>query len=76
MEFLALHDSGTYTIPQLRSQSMTKQRAIRKVDIAKDKMVDLQDAGYGCDKVSRILEMLNELYWKIENGDLKPIGGS
>lgn len=55
---------------------MTKQRAIRKVDIAKDKMVDLQDAGYGCDKVSRILEMLNELYWKIENGDLKPIGGS
>jgi len=38
---------------------MNNARAIRKLEIAIDKMVDLQDGGYGCDAVTRILEMLN-----------------
>ena len=43
-----------------------KDRAIKKVEIAIDKMVDLQDAGFGCDETARILEMLNRLRGNIE----------
>ena len=38
---------------------MTKARAIRKIEIAINKMVDLQDAGYGNANIARILEQLN-----------------
>ncbi len=38
-----------------------KRRAEKKVQIAIDKMVDLQDMGHGYDAVSRILDQLNNL---------------
>lgn len=38
-----------------------KDRAIKKVEIAIDKMVGLQDMGLGCDKVARLLDMLRSL---------------
>ena len=38
-----------------------KNRAIKKIEIAIDKMVDLQSLGFGCDKITRILEQLNSL---------------
>lgn len=38
-----------------------KDRAIKKVEIAIDKMIDLQDMGFRWDDVARILEMLNSL---------------
>lgn len=38
-----------------------KARAEKKVQIAIDKMIDLQDAGFACDAVTRILEQLNAL---------------
>ena len=37
------------------------RRAIKKVEIAIDKIIDLQDDGFGCDATARILERLNEL---------------
>jgi len=46
---------------------ITKEKAIKKVNIAIDKMCDLQDAGYGCDNVSRILDKLNDLRYDIQN---------
>lgn len=46
---------------------MNKARALKKIYIAVDKMVDLKDEGYGCDKVARILELLNSLSVEIEN---------
>lgn len=42
-----------------------KDRAERKVNIAIDKMIDLQAAGFACDAVSRILEQLNALKCRI-----------
>ena len=38
-----------------------KRRAEKKVEIAIDKMIDLQDMGAGCDTVSRVLDSLNSL---------------
>lgn len=38
---------------------MTTNQAEKKVEKAIDAMVDLQAGGYGCEKVARILEMLN-----------------
>ena len=40
---------------------MKKQQARRKVEIAIDKLIDLQNAGYGNDLIARILEKLNIL---------------
>lgn len=45
---------------------MTKAQALKKVEIAIDKMVDLQDTGRGNDNIARILERLNELHGQIE----------
>lgn len=42
-----------------------KDKAIKKVQIAIDKMIDLQDMGFGQDIVSRIIEQLNTLEAKI-----------
>jgi len=42
-----------------------KERALKKVEIAIDKMVDLQDMGFGCEKVARSLEKLNALWGEI-----------
>ena len=47
---------------------MTKAQAKRKIEIAIDKMVDLQNGGYGCDEVSRILEILNSIKLEGRNG--------
>ncbi len=44
---------------------MKRGDALKKVEIATDKMVDLQDAGFGSDAVTRILEQLNALYGQI-----------
>lgn len=44
---------------------MTKrqiEQAQKKVEIAIDKMVALQDMGFGNDAIARILEMLNNLH--------------
>lgn len=39
-----------------------RQRAIKKVQVAIDKMVDLQDMGLGCEIVSCVLDQL----WKLQ----------
>lgn len=44
---------------------ITIDKAVKKVEIAIDKMVDLQDAGYGNNRIVRILEMLNELQTRL-----------
>ena len=45
---------------------MTRDTAIKKAEIAIDKMVDLQDGGFGCETVSRVIELLNSLISQIE----------
>ena len=55
----------TTKVNKMKTQT-EKDRAIKKVEIAIDKMVDLQDAGFGCDETARILEMLNRLRGNIE----------
>ena len=45
---------------------MNKTQAVKKVDIAIDKIIDLNDAGWGCEKTERILDKLNELRTEIE----------
>jgi hypothetical protein len=42
-------------------------KAVKKVERAIDAMVDLQDDGWGCDTVTRVLEMLNSLRGTIES---------
>ena len=44
---------------------MTRDRAIKKVEIAIDKMVALQDGGWGDPDISRVLELLNGLAGKL-----------
>ena len=44
-----------------------KERAIKRVEIAIDKMVALQDSGWGCDVVQRIIDQLNSLRTAIES---------
>lgn len=45
------------------------KRAQKKVEVAIDKMVDLQDMGFGRDIVTRILELRNSLHGRLaENG--------
>lgn len=46
---------------------MTKIRAIKKIEIAIDKMIDLQDAGIEGNKIERILDLLRELENTIDN---------
>lgn len=50
-----------------------KRRVAKKVEIAIDKMIDLQDDGHGCDAISRILEQLNSLSTDIE---VAPVGSA
>jgi flagellin-specific chaperone FliS len=38
-----------------------KDQAEKKCNIAIDKMIDLQDMGFGNEKIQRILDSLNEL---------------
>ena len=42
------------------------RRAIRKIEIAIDKIIDLQDDGFGCDATARILESLNALLSELQ----------
>jgi hypothetical protein len=45
-----------------------RKKAIKKAEIAIDKLVDLQDMGFGCNRVSEALDRLNgfiiEIYIK------------
>ena len=41
-------------------------RAVKKAEIAIDKMIDLQDMGFGDENIMRILDKLNMLAHKIE----------
>jgi hypothetical protein len=50
-------------IPKTKKE---KDQTRRRIERAIDKMVSLQDAGYGCDNVARILELLNDLYRRYE----------
>lgn len=43
-----------------------KDRAVKKIEIAIDKMIDLCDMGFGCDSTNRILDKLNSLKYEIE----------
>lgn len=42
-----------------------KEKATKKVEIAIDKMIDLQDMGFGNDNIARILERLNHLQTEV-----------
>lgn len=44
-----------------------KERAVKKVEIAIDKMIDLQDMGLGTDEVARILDLLGSLQGRFQN---------
>jgi len=44
---------------------MNKTQSLKKIGIAIDKMIELQEDGYACDSITRILEMLNALYTKL-----------
>jgi len=48
-----------------------KDRAEKKVQIAIDKMVDLQDIGFGSMQVTRILDALNELETEISRKETR-----
>ena len=41
------------------------ERAIKKAEIAIDKVVGIKDLGYGCDETERALELLNALLFKL-----------
>ena len=36
-----------------------RERAVKKLEIAIDKLIDLQDMGFGNDQIARALELLN-----------------
>lgn len=44
---------------------MTRSQAKKKVEIAIDKMVGLQDGGWGDPDITRVLELLNNLSSKL-----------
>lgn len=44
-----------------------KDKAVKKVQIAIDKMIGLQDMGLNSDIVTRVLEMLNSLETEIQS---------
>jgi hypothetical protein len=48
-----------------------KRRAEKKVQIAIDKMIDLEDMGAGCDAVARLLDSLRLLESTIECADIQ-----
>lgn len=43
------------------------ERAIKKVQIAIDKMIDLNDMGFGCYKIEEILTRLRSIESHLEN---------
>jgi hypothetical protein len=54
----------------MREGDMTKyqrERAIKKLEIAIDKLIDLQDMGWGDDSVARALELLNERLARLQS---------
>jgi hypothetical protein len=53
-----------------KEEAMTKyqrERAIKKLEIAIDKLIDLQDMGWGDDSVARALELLNERLARLQS---------
>lgn len=40
-----------------------KDRANKKIEIAIDKLIDLQDEGLGSDKIQRALDILNSIHY-------------
>lgn len=50
-----------------------KDRAQKKVEIAIDKMIDLQDMGAGCDTVERVLDSLRSLGSTIDLANVRRV---
>ena len=48
------------------SYELSKEKAIKKCEIAIDKVIDLQDAGYGCNDTSKAIDALRSLIYSIE----------
>ena len=49
-------------IPYIEKKTKSEvARAVKKINRAIDAMIDLQDAGFCCDSISRVLELLNSL---------------
>ena len=45
----------------MRFTQNERNRAEKKIQIAIDKMIDLQDLGFGCEDIERILDRLRTL---------------
>lgn len=46
---------------------MQKQKVAKKLEVAIDKMIDIQDMGFGDDTISRVLEMLNSKLNRVQS---------
>lgn len=46
---------------------MTTAQAIKKLEIAIDKLIAVKDGGFNCDDVERSLENINHVITKLEN---------
>jgi len=46
-----------------------RNKAEKKVQIAIDKMIDLQEMGFGSERITRILENLNSLVHEVLNNN-------
>ena len=53
-----------------------KDRAVRKIEIAIDKLIDLQDMGLGADDIERCLELLRGIQTRYENTIAECYGGN
>lgn len=49
-------------------QARDRKVAVKKVEIAIDKLIDVQDLGFGTDAVARALESLNNLLARLNDG--------
>jgi hypothetical protein len=58
------------TVPLTDGVNMTKyqrERAIKKLEIAIDKLIDIQDMGFADDAIARALELLNEKLSRLQS---------
>jgi hypothetical protein len=51
---------------------MTQTQAVKKTEVALDKLIDLKDEGYGCDLLERAIELIQTLNIRISDGQIKP----
>ena len=45
----------------MRFTQNERDRAEKKIQISIDKMIDLRDMGFGCEKIERVLDNLRDL---------------